>query len=112
MSNTIEALKFEIICHGEDGSQYFPGCGVAFTDFDYVVTGCASNKGEAFADAIEQIACCSGHDNASLIAKTIESSEEAQEYIADEAFEDSATMEEANASEDSDWYFYVSIRWS
>jgi hypothetical protein len=48
--------KFEIINHGYDHSQYFQGCGVAFTDFDHVVTGCGMDAKEAYQDAVNQLA--------------------------------------------------------
>lgn len=49
---------FEIVDHGVDHAQYFQGCGVAFTDFDFVTTGAGENAREAFEDAVEQLACC------------------------------------------------------
>lgn len=47
---------FEIVDHGIDHAQYFQGCGVSFTEFDNVQTGCGTNAREAFDDALEQIA--------------------------------------------------------
>jgi hypothetical protein len=48
--------RFEIVNHGYEHSQYFQGCGVAFTDFDFVVTGIGENAAEAYRDAVEQLA--------------------------------------------------------
>jgi hypothetical protein len=40
METKTQITEFEVIDHGIDGSQYFQGCGVAYTKFKYVVTGC------------------------------------------------------------------------
>ena len=40
--------EFEIVSHGIDGEQYFPGCGVACTSFDDVATGIGDTEQEAF----------------------------------------------------------------
>lgn len=48
-------MKYEIIDHGYMYSDYFQGCGTAFTDFDFVATGCGSNAKEAYEDAVEMI---------------------------------------------------------
>jgi len=47
--------KYEIIDHGWDNSQYFQGCGTAYTDFDNVVTGVGDNAKKAYCDAVEQM---------------------------------------------------------
>lgn len=49
-------VDFEVLDHGEDGSQYFPGCGVYGSKFDHVATGVGDTGAEAFADALEQMA--------------------------------------------------------
>lgn len=49
-------MKYEIINHGWDNAQYFQGCGVTFTDFNYCVTGCGDDAKEAYEDAVEQVA--------------------------------------------------------
>lgn len=53
---THQITSFEIIDHGIEGSQYFQGCGTAFSKFDHAVTGAGENALEAFDDALEQIA--------------------------------------------------------
>jgi hypothetical protein len=53
---TMKVKTFEIINHGWDHNQYFQGCGVAFTPFTHVVTGCGITAKEAYEDAIDQIA--------------------------------------------------------
>jgi len=47
--------SFEIVDHGIEGSQYFEGCGVSFTEFSEVVTGIGDNPAEALADCLEQM---------------------------------------------------------
>ena len=46
---------WEIIDHGVDHSQYFPGCGVSFSDFEEAITGSGSSQKEALTDAISQL---------------------------------------------------------
>lgn len=48
--------QFELIDHGIDGSQYFQGCGTAFTSYDHVTTGCGDTPAEAFDDLMEMVA--------------------------------------------------------
>ena len=45
-------FEFEIVNHGPDGEQYFPGCG-SLTPYDSVVTGIGDNEKEAYEDAVE-----------------------------------------------------------
>lgn len=47
--------QYEIIDHGWDNSQYFQGCGTAYTKFDRVATGIGDNAKEAYEDAVDQI---------------------------------------------------------
>ncbi len=94
-------IAYQIVDHGEDGSQYFPGCGVAFTDYDNVATGCGSSEREAAEDAIEQSVC--GGDiwpadlSAAVEAYLEACSDETIDCGADDDFND-------------DWHYYVSIR--
>ena len=48
-------IDFEIINHGPNHAQYFPGYGTAFTDFDFVVTGVGTNAKAAYKDAVQQL---------------------------------------------------------
>jgi hypothetical protein len=48
-------MKYEIVNHGMEHSQYFCGCGTAFSDFDNVVTGAGLDAKEAYEDAMEQV---------------------------------------------------------
>jgi len=47
--------QFEIINHGIENSDYFQGCGTAFTPFKHCVTGIGMTTQEAYEDAIEQV---------------------------------------------------------
>lgn len=53
----MKAIKdFEIIDHGLCHSQYFQGCGIAFTKFDLSVTGIGNSQLEAMDDCLNQLA--------------------------------------------------------
>jgi hypothetical protein len=49
-------VKYEIVDHGLDTSDYFQGCGVALTKYDECATGVGDSKREAARDAMEQLA--------------------------------------------------------
>jgi hypothetical protein len=55
---------YEIVDHGWDNSQYFQGCGTAYTDFDHVVTGVGDNAKTAYNDAVEQVYMAEVHAEA------------------------------------------------
>ena len=46
---------YEIVNHGWSNSQYFQGCGTAYTEFDHVATGCGTDAKQAYKDAVENI---------------------------------------------------------
>lgn len=48
--------EHEIIDHGVENSQYFQGCGVAYTRFEEVWTGIGSSPREALDDALDSVA--------------------------------------------------------
>ena len=93
---------YELIDHGIDASQYFQGCGTAFTRFSRVVTGCGDNPAEAIEDALEQIAC--GEDSVDVDAL------EAQ-ILADEGWREFPTSPSVTDNSD-ELYYYVSIRYN
>jgi hypothetical protein len=47
---------FEVIDHGVDHEQYFPGCGVALTEFTDCATGTGESAHDALEDALESLA--------------------------------------------------------
>lgn len=104
--------EFEVIDHGIDHAQYFQGCGIAYTKFDRVATGCGENATEAFEDALEQIAM-DGFDvqpiEESADGKLFTSIEAQKASV--EAYLDKQQVPEEDR-EDCELYYYVSIRWS
>lgn len=81
--------EHQTVDHGVDNSQYFQGCGTAFTDFADVATGIGDSASEAFEDACEQLAQL-GWDTSTLTDDL---------------------SDEIDVPEDSeDCYHYVSIR--
>lgn len=88
--------EVEVIDHGAEHCQYFQGCGVAFTRFNHVITGCGDTPREAFEDALDQL-----------------------EDVAPGAFRvaagdlsDESDIPEAEDGDGSpEWFHYVSIRW-
>lgn len=93
---------YELIDHGIDGCQYFPGCGTYGTAYSHVVTGCGDNPAEAIEDALEQIAC--GEDSVDVDAL------EAQ-ILADAGWREFPTSPSVTDNSD-ELYYYVSIRYN
>ena len=76
-------MKFQLIDHGINHSQYFPGCGIAFTDYDQCRTGIGNDPREALDDCLDQIA----EDAGAAFAQELE-----RRILADfPAFDDSNT---------------------
>lgn len=59
-------MKIKTICHGLYHEQEFPGCGVAFTEFDECFTGIGNTAYEAKEDALEQMAGV-GYDTEGIV---------------------------------------------
>ena len=93
-----KVADFEVIDHGIEGSQYFQGCGVAFSKFSDVVTGCGNDFAEAFDDALESLA------QNGLDAEDLEDRERADRT---DWTGDGPVPEDAE-----DVYYYVSIRYN
>jgi hypothetical protein len=55
-NETNKTVTFQVVDHGIDGAQYFPGCGVSFTEFEHCVTGSGDTFAEAIDDALESMA--------------------------------------------------------
>ena len=58
-------VEFDVVDHGIENASYFQGCGLAFTEFEGIATGCGNDPREAVDDALEQLAC-SGWDVAGM----------------------------------------------
>lgn len=93
-----QITQFEIISHGIENSQYFQGCGVSFTKYTDVATGIGQSEKEALNDALESLA------QNDWDVSTVEDSED---YI---NANDEVPKELEDQPEDSDCYFYVSVR--
>lgn len=93
-------IDFEIINHGYENSQYVQGCGVACTSW-FVATGCGLNAKEAYEHAVDQLCQDPELDELDLAnalpscPRGIRASDKVPaEYL----------------GEDSDTYWYVSVR--
>jgi hypothetical protein len=96
--------EFQLLDHGIDHAQYFPGCGVAFTEYKQCFTGCGSNCAEAINDALEQIAMSTDYDVTELEKRMLYENgltEWPTVPNTDKAHEE---------NEESELYYYVSIR--
>lgn len=110
-SQTLTVTEFETIDHGIHHAQYFQGCGVSYTAFDHIVTGCGGSASEAWDDALEQIATSHDIDLASLEASedhALFTSKEAQNASVEKHLEKMGEEME----EDCELYYYVSIRYN
>ncbi len=100
--------EYEIITHGVEWSDYFQGCGTAFTEYTDVATGIGSSEREAAEDALGSLAQndWDTDSNAELSAEVAELSDRDEiSDIVDEYCEDN-NMEEPD---ETPWV-YVSIR--
>jgi hypothetical protein len=107
---TPNIATFQVLDHGEDGSQYFPGCGVANTDFKHVVTGAGDTGADALEDALEQMA--SGEPEAHPTDAQVA---EMRTHLSnpDRSAFDSLDHSECSDDHDGDdWHHYVSIRYT
>ena len=91
--------EFEVIDHGIDGSQYFQGCGTGYT-YAHVATGCGDTYTEALDDALESIA--QQHELGGMEALIMADSKDFPTVSASEKY----------PGEDSEMYYYVSIRYN
>jgi len=103
MTNTdVKIGDFEIVDHGIMYSDYFQGCGVAYTDFSQVVTGIGNSPAEAGQDCLEQIASM-GYDADDLEAQIV--ADRGGHWLPTEPSVLGVVGEDAH-----DCYYYVSIR--
>jgi hypothetical protein len=101
-----QVAEYELVDHGIDGAQYFQGCGVCYTKFDHVATGCGSNFAEAIDDVLDSIAQ-DGFDAENLQDRIM-----VDENIGGAGFPTEPNTDEFHKEdEDSEMYYYVSIRW-
>lgn len=99
---------FQVLDHGEDGSQYFPGCGTAHTNFAHVATGVGDTGTEALDDALDSMAQADHRPSAIQVHTMRESLSEPDKS----AF---ASLDHSECNDDhdgDDWNHYVSIRYN
>ena len=89
--------EYEILNHGVENSQYFQGCGTAYTEFTDKATGIGNTYSEALDDALESLA------QNDWDVSTIDEQEE--KPAKEETCEDVLGEESAE-----DTYWYVSVR--
>ena len=80
--------RYEIIDHGIDHAQYYPGCGTAYTGLDDAYTGAGDNPYDALEDALD-CAAMDGWDVSAIPndlpdhpALTADDNEECYYYVA------------------------------
>lgn len=100
---------FAVIDHGADGSQYFPGCGVACTTYTHVATGAGDTAREALEDALEQMATGEPEAHASKLQERLmlEQLDNPDENCHANCGDDCHGADEAH-----DWHHYVSVRYN
>jgi len=96
---------FSIVDHGIENSQYFQGCGVAFTSYSHVTTGIGANFAEAIEDAIEQIASGGTADDTDWT----DLSKRILKQIGRRTL---PKRPQVRASDNEDTYYHVSIRYN
>lgn len=110
MNATAKLVRYDVIFHGIDHSQYFPGCGTAFSDYDHCVTGIGDTAKEALSDCLEQMAM--GAEG--IAPDTIDAIE--REIIAEYSAPANGHLEGSSVSakypDADELYWYVSIRYS
>lgn len=95
---------YELIDHGIDGAQYFQGYTTSFTKFNRCETGCGANFAEALDDCFEQIAS-DGEYEIDGLEDRIKKDDDVTEWPTKPN-----TNEYHAENEDSEMYYYVSIR--
>lgn len=88
--------EFEVVDHGIDYEQYFPGCGLSCTEYTDIATGIGDTPEEAIDDALEQLAM-NDWDTEGMEGRIEESS-------------DAGMSRERVTAEDEDCHYYLSIR--
>jgi hypothetical protein len=99
--------EFTVLDHGEDGSQYFPGCGTG-DRFEHVATGVGDTAREALEDALEMMAMDDARPSPLQEKEMRDSLTDADKSAFD-------SLDHSECDEDhsgDDWNHYVSIRYN
>lgn len=91
---------YSVIDHGVENSQYFQGCGVAFTKFEDVSTGIGDTYDQALDNALDSLAQ-NDWDVEGIFDKEKNSSSKSVEDVIKAEF---------NTEPNEDTYWYVSVR--
>jgi hypothetical protein len=102
----MKITDYEILSHGCMYPDYFQGCGVYGTNFEYVQTGAGCSEKEAFDDALEQIYM--EHSKITISADLKDEGEKASDDSSECMRED----EEDSSECGNESYFYVSVRYN
>lgn len=94
-------VAFELVDHGIENSSYFQGCGLAFTEYEGIATGCGNDPAEAIDDALEQLACSGEWDVEGMEARIL-----AEEFPGKRKLPTKPSV----PADAEDCYYYVSIR--
>lgn len=95
---------YQLVDHGINHAQYFPGCGTALTEYEVCYTGCGSNFAEAMEDALDQIASDGDYNIQGLEAQIKE------DYRLEKWPTEPSTDKYYEENEDCALYYYLSIR--
>jgi hypothetical protein len=101
----------KLVDHGVEHSQYFQGCGTAFSGFEEVVTGVGQCFDEAYEDALEGIAQTHNGEVSEAVDNVLTDLDTLPErgtysvtdYLRDNGME---------ITDDCELYHYVSIRYT
>lgn len=96
-------IRFDFVDHGVHHHQMFPGCGVAFTEFDYAFNGIGHTARQAAEDALENAATVYFEGNFEEDFKEAEQAVEEQFGPLVEPEEDELQPEGC--------HYYVTFRW-
>ncbi len=106
--------SFDIQNHGIENCQYFSGCGTAYSQFNYCVTGIGESAKESFEDCLEQIA--QNDFDTSKIEKSKEGktylTKRAQNHTVSKFLRKIGLKKKEIESENNENYYYLSIRWN
>ena len=106
---------FELVDHGIEHSQYFQGCGTAFTSFEHCATGIGDNPAEALDDLLEMVAQSGDYSDLDELEKRIRDEAGMIDWLHPSVAE--LEEEENENPDDGDWdcsdtYYHLSLLWN
>lgn len=103
----MKRLRYEIVNHGVDAPDYFPGIGVVFTPYDHVVIGAGDSFNDALNDAINSMA-----QNENLSDGVYNAIYEQNKLPEDEDRDTCIEEEENEGNDGKELLYYVGIRYT